>query len=389
MTSTDTRATARKLAEPRERYVPPSPESIPVQTSRASRCHTCGHPTGAYGTDRLTGLLDRWRWDDSANDLLRHASLHGDSPALLLMDIDSFKRVNDEYGHLAGDTVLKAVAGVLRATMGQADLVGRYGGHGGDEFLVLLADCADPDRVARRIQEGVRALSLTTRATSGAWVTLTGITVSVGCAMPQPTDGPALDDLILRADRALQLAKGERYHRPSSGGPEGASAFGVGPGPSPASRRRARPAAGGPVAPVEEIARDVVRARLLSVGHLLNGDWILDIVLALASGSRRVKELLDMIRSSEAADARTGRDYPMSPHDLIEALRRMEDNGLVLRREDLAAWPRSVSYELSPATHDLLAVLSSHSLWAERHKDLIGLTQRRAAREHPSTVGNR
>ncbi|MBP2472105.1 diguanylate cyclase (GGDEF)-like protein [Crossiella equi] len=173
-------------------------------------CHTCGHAPGRLAVDRMTGLLDRWGWDERAPAEIAHAVAHQQSLALLAIDIDHFKRVNDTYGHLAGDAVIKAVADVVRGSTREAsDLVGRYGGHGGDEFLVLLrqADPAEALTVAHRIRKGVHDLVLTAPSTDGGTARIDGLTLSVGiCAkVPQPED--ELTGYVLAADAALLAAK--------------------------------------------------------------------------------------------------------------------------------------------------------------------------------------
>jgi diguanylate cyclase (GGDEF)-like protein len=158
--------------------------------------------------DRLTGLWDRWGWDDQALRILEHARQRRQHLALLVMDLDRFKNINDEYGHLAGDTVLTVAADVLRTHTRPDDLIGRYGGHGGDEFLVLLPRTSRVDAagIAERIRTGIGSGTLAVTATFGA-ATLSGLTASIGVAAGIPNTDLTLHDLILRADAALQHAK--------------------------------------------------------------------------------------------------------------------------------------------------------------------------------------
>lgn len=178
------------------------------------RCGTCGQPIGFWAVDRLTGLLDRWGWDTYAPEALRHACEQRQPLALLLLDLDHFKAVNDRYGHVAGDMVLHAVADVLRSVCRESDVLGRYGGHGGDEFLVLLP-ATNRDRalaVATRVLDGVRALRTSVPDVDrGVRTTLTGLSVSIGAALYVPARGiePDLTDLVLEADAALLVAKRE------------------------------------------------------------------------------------------------------------------------------------------------------------------------------------
>ncbi|MEV4312340.1 GGDEF domain-containing protein [Actinocrispum sp. NPDC049592] len=166
-------------------------------------CASCGGPHSPWATDRLTLLLDRWGWDEQAAELL-------DGAALLVVDLDNFKRVNDRYGHPAGDAVLKAVADTLRATTRKGDLLGRYGGHGGDEFLVLLpgTSLSEAMGVAERIRVGVRGM----RVFAGER-TLSGISVSIGVAAGLLD----LAALIAAADESLRSAKRSGRDRVGSG----------------------------------------------------------------------------------------------------------------------------------------------------------------------------
>jgi diguanylate cyclase (GGDEF)-like protein len=119
--------------------------------------------------------------------------------ALLLVDIDHFKRVNDLHGHLAGDDVLRAIAAALRQQLGDSDVLGRYGG---EEFVVLVpgAEPAGACAVAEKLRERV-----------GAQTVHTGdgrlnVTVSVGVAV-LPGHGGELFELLASADLALYRAK--------------------------------------------------------------------------------------------------------------------------------------------------------------------------------------
>ena len=130
--------------DPDQTPVPCCTEAADPPTPWCGSCHV----------DKLTGLLDRWAWDTAAA-----RSLAGNGwPTLLLVDIDSFKTVNDLAGHQAGDAVLLAVANVLRASTRENDLLGRYGGHGGDKFMVLLVDPCDIEEMTSRIHAGMDEL---------------------------------------------------------------------------------------------------------------------------------------------------------------------------------------------------------------------------------------
>lgn len=123
--------------------------------------------------------------------------------AVLFIDIDHFKRVNDNFGHAVGDVVLKHVADVLRAAVRTADVVGRYGG---EEFIVGLVEC-ELD-VAQRIGERVRRRLAETGADGGD----ISITASIGLA-PLLGDQEDIDTLLRRADSALYQAKNTGRNR--------------------------------------------------------------------------------------------------------------------------------------------------------------------------------
>ncbi|SFK39217.1 GGDEF domain-containing protein [Streptomyces pini] len=168
-------------------------------------------------TDDLTGLLVRRAWEIRASQALASARRQHRPLALLLGDLDRFKAVNDTYGHLAGDAVLRAAADVLRrvgsavqSSAGEA-VCGRYGGHAGDEFLALLpgAGAEEAMAAARLVQQGVREMSVPAPVSRGTTVTITGQTVSLGVAVWDPAD-PApggLSDLLLDSDVALREVK--------------------------------------------------------------------------------------------------------------------------------------------------------------------------------------
>ncbi|GLY86367.1 GGDEF domain-containing protein [Actinoallomurus iriomotensis] len=153
----------------------------------------------AARTDAKTGLLNAAAWQREADTEIARANRTGESLALLLIDIDHFKRVNDVHGHLAGDQVLIGVAGTLVSQLREYDVVGRFGG---EEFVVLLpgADILEGCRVAERLRNRVRRLSVPADDES---VT---VTVSVGVALFR-THGQDLLELLASADLALYRAK--------------------------------------------------------------------------------------------------------------------------------------------------------------------------------------
>jgi diguanylate cyclase (GGDEF)-like protein len=160
-------------------------------------------------TDSKTGLLNAAAWHTRAAKALRRVQRGRGNAAVLILDLDHFKSVNDDHGHLAGDEVLSAVAAALRAEVREHDLVGRFGG---EEFVVLLPDLGrEPDAaaelyaIAERIRHRISTLSVLVSTPNGA-LTIAGLSVSVGGAA-FPDHGSGLEHVLEAADAALYAAK--------------------------------------------------------------------------------------------------------------------------------------------------------------------------------------
>jgi diguanylate cyclase (GGDEF)-like protein len=155
--------------------------------------------------DALTGLLNRRAIETLMDKEVQRLHRFGDPFALLLIDVDHFKRVNDRLGHAAGDMVLSTVSAVLQAQAREVDHVSRFGG---EEFCVLLprTDAEGALQAAERFREAVLA-------TVVPWADETlCVTVSVGvAATSDPTE--ALHSILRRADEALYRAKAEGRNR--------------------------------------------------------------------------------------------------------------------------------------------------------------------------------
>jgi diguanylate cyclase (GGDEF)-like protein len=151
--------------------------------------------------DPLTEVLNRRGFERELKRSLAHVKRYGTSAALIYLDLDRFKPVNDRHGHPAGDAVLKAVAAVLTRHVRASDVVARLGG---DEFVVLLWNLSegDAERKARALEA---AIERTTATHSG--LTLS-VGASVGTVALLPLDQPA--EVIERADRAMYARKAAR-----------------------------------------------------------------------------------------------------------------------------------------------------------------------------------
>ena len=151
-------------------------------------------------TDPLTGLRNRRAFERDAGRTLDHIVRYGRRAAVLMIDLDGFKAVNDRLGHQAGDAVLVRVATALRTGVRSTDIVGRLGG---DEFAVFLAETSEAE--ARLVADKLRQ-----RVAACGWKrgeTELPISGSVGLAAFDVTSGEGLNDLLDRADRAMFLAK--------------------------------------------------------------------------------------------------------------------------------------------------------------------------------------
>ncbi|MFT7839779.1 GGDEF domain-containing protein [Saccharothrix sp. BKS2] len=159
----------------------------------------------AARTDGKTGLVSAQWWHDQAAAELERARRLGGPVGVLMLDLDRFKRINDRFGHLAGDEVLRAVAEAVRREVRGTDLVGRWGG---EEFAVLLpgVDATGATRTAERIRAAVSVLHVTARDHTGQDVVITGLSLSVG-AGAFPTTATTVTDLLLAVDAALYEAK--------------------------------------------------------------------------------------------------------------------------------------------------------------------------------------
>jgi len=155
--------------------------------------------------DSLTGLHNRRMLDDVGRQLTAEADQHGQKLAVIMADLDYFKRLNDHHGHQAGDRVLQAVGRFLSERVRQSDFVFRTGG---EEILILLPG-ASGDQALARIDGWRRDFAATEIDIGQGRVQST---FSAGIAI-YPEDGPTLDEVLVRADKALYRAKDEGRNR--------------------------------------------------------------------------------------------------------------------------------------------------------------------------------
>ncbi|HET7728535.1 MAG TPA: GGDEF domain-containing protein [Usitatibacter sp.] len=159
-----------------------------------------GEAARLANVDPLTGAINRRTFHETAERELSRARRAGTPLSMILLDIDHFRAVNDQHGHVVGDEVLARIADVIRSAMRKEDMLVRFGG---EEFLVMLPDVPGPGAVivAGRIR----------RTVAGAEIEVGGrkffLTVSLGVAARLDEGPESADGLIARADSALALAK--------------------------------------------------------------------------------------------------------------------------------------------------------------------------------------
>jgi len=171
--------------------------SLEVQTELLSRL-------AAF--DELTGTYNRRSMFHALETELGRCRRYGRSVSVLMMDLDYFKRVNDEHGHAAGDTVLRDVAQTTQNALRAMDVVCRYGG---EEFCIILPETvlSGGARAAERVRSAVEQHPVTAHGHPVA------VTVSLGVSAWTPTDEAELPDLLAEADGALMDAKREGRNR--------------------------------------------------------------------------------------------------------------------------------------------------------------------------------
>jgi len=161
--------------------------------------------THLAGHDTLTGLPNRMRFLEQLETAIAQATLTAERLAVIFVDLDGFKQINDRLGHSAGDRTLTIVAQRLRAALPDSCIVARLGG---DEFVILVAGVRLPDDIPNAVRLAQAALDEP--------VTLDGHRMKVGASMGSsefPADGNHAEDLLAKADAAMYAAKTSTHCR--------------------------------------------------------------------------------------------------------------------------------------------------------------------------------
>ena len=160
--------------------------------------------------DNLTGVYTRRYLLERFEEEIRRAQMRKINLSFLMLDVDYFKNFNDQYGHLTGDQILKEIGAIIKASIREIDIAGRYGG---EEFCVVLPDTDNAGALwaAERIRSSVEKTSIK------AYDTVVKATVSIGVAT-FPLHGSLRDELLDKADWALYRAKKSGRNRVSAFG---------------------------------------------------------------------------------------------------------------------------------------------------------------------------
>ncbi|MBB1154026.1 GGDEF domain-containing protein [Amycolatopsis sp. DR6-1] len=185
--------------------IPPAIVILVLITVLGNRLAEINQLQSEARTDPKTGIFNVRGWSESAERALARAARGGETLALLMIDLDHFKWINDTYGHPAGDDVLRTVAQTLDEITRPKDIIGRFGG---EEFLILLPDVDSTAAkvTAERIRTAIADQRIVTTDKRGGSALITGRTASIGVAL-LGANGTTLEQLLQAADAAVYTAK--------------------------------------------------------------------------------------------------------------------------------------------------------------------------------------
>lgn len=181
--------------------------SLELEQNRADLAEANRRLEALATTDPLTGLLNRRAFQDALSREIKRATRQGTPLSLAILDVDSFKQYNDDFGHVPGDEALKSIGLILRGQARETDTVARYGG---EEFIALLpgADAEGSIIASERFRFAIDGYNWPKRH----------ITASFGVATFSPE--MSATDLINVADEALYLSKSNGKNRVTHGNPD-------------------------------------------------------------------------------------------------------------------------------------------------------------------------
>jgi diguanylate cyclase (GGDEF)-like protein len=156
--------------------------------------------------DQLTGLPNRMLFHDRLENAIAQATRHGWTLAVMFVDLNEFKTINDTHGHLVGDAVLKSIAHRLAQTMRHEDTVCRYGG---DEFLCLLTPTPEQTQIAMIAAKILEGIKVPCDVSGRYGLVNLRVEGSIGISV-FPKDGASAAELIRRADEAMYVAKADK-----------------------------------------------------------------------------------------------------------------------------------------------------------------------------------
>jgi diguanylate cyclase (GGDEF)-like protein len=200
---------ARTGSRIEQRRVSVAEQAVAHAATAFARVALLEHLQQSALTDGLTGVANRRAFDVALDREVALAARGDTALAVIIIDLDHFKSLNDTFGHQAGDDVLRAVGAALRPCVRQGDVVARYGG---EEFALVLPGATAPDAVgaAHRVQEALRRIDGPRQ-----------VTASLGIAC-RPEHGLTGAELLASADKALYAAKAggrDRAHLAGADGP--------------------------------------------------------------------------------------------------------------------------------------------------------------------------